>query len=162
MRDDWQCDSSLTRFEVAQFCRPGGATANSPGFQPREISFKTHASGYQFALTHGLIKKHQRNFVSLLTALSFVVLAVTGILAFMRPFSIGVAGVCYRLLCRRRSENVAPGGEWPSGEKRSARMITCRSHFRLSEFPKSSGLACRRRQGCSPTWISGLRFAVAF
>lgn len=98
MRDDWQCDSSLTRFEVAQSCRPGGATANSPGFQPREISFKTYASGYQFALTHGLIKKHQRNFVSLLTALSFVVLAVTGILAFMRPFSIGVAGVCYRLL----------------------------------------------------------------
>jgi len=63
--------------------------------------------------------------------------------------------------CRRRSENVAPGGEWPSGEKRSARMITCRSHFRLSEFPKSSGLACRRDR-CSPTWISGLRFAVAF
>jgi hypothetical protein len=64
--------------------------------------------------------------------------------------------------CRRRSENVAPGGEWPSGEKRSAQMITCRSHFRLSEVPKSSGLACCRRQGCSPTWISGLRFAVAF
>jgi len=64
--------------------------------------------------------------------------------------------------CRRRSENVAPGGEWPPDEKRSAQMITCGSHFRLSEFPKSSELACRGRQGCSPTWISGLRFAVAF
>ena len=39
------------------------------------------------------MKKHQRSFVSLLTALSFVVLAVTGILAFMRPFSIGVVGL---------------------------------------------------------------------
>ena len=39
------------------------------------------------------MKKHQRSFVSLLTALSFVVLAVTGILAFVRPFSIGVVGL---------------------------------------------------------------------
>ena len=39
------------------------------------------------------MKKHQRSFVSLLTALSFVVLAVTGILAFARPFSIGVVGL---------------------------------------------------------------------
>ncbi len=45
-----------------------------------------------------------------------------------------------QLECRRWLENVAPGGEWPSAEKRSAQMITCRSHFRLSEFPKSSGL----------------------
>ena len=42
---------------------------------------------------HGLIKKHQRSFVSLLTALSFVVLAVTGILAFVRPFSVGIVGL---------------------------------------------------------------------
>jgi len=39
------------------------------------------------------MKKHQRSFVSLLTALSFAVLAVTGILAFVRPFSIGVVGL---------------------------------------------------------------------
>ena len=39
------------------------------------------------------MKKHQRSFVSLLTALSFVVLAVTGILAFARPFSIEVVGL---------------------------------------------------------------------
>ncbi|MFZ9092732.1 MAG: hypothetical protein ACO3FE_21855 [Planctomycetaceae bacterium] len=39
-----------------------------------------------------LMKKHQRSFVSLLTAFSFVVVAVTGILAFVRPFSIGVLG----------------------------------------------------------------------
>ena len=39
------------------------------------------------------MKKQQRSFVSLLTALSFVVLAVTGILAFVRPFSIGVVGL---------------------------------------------------------------------
>jgi hypothetical protein len=39
------------------------------------------------------MKKHQRSFVSLLTALSFVVLAVTGTLAFVRPFSIGVVGL---------------------------------------------------------------------
>ena len=39
------------------------------------------------------MKKHQRSFVSLLTALSFVVLAVTGVLAFVRPFSIGVVGL---------------------------------------------------------------------
>ena len=39
------------------------------------------------------MKKHQRSFVSLLTAFSFVVLAVTGILAFVRPFSIGVVGL---------------------------------------------------------------------
>ena len=40
-----------------------------------------------------LMKKHQRSFVSLLTAFSFVVVAVTGILAFVRPFSIGVVGL---------------------------------------------------------------------
>ena len=39
------------------------------------------------------MKKHKRSFISLLTALSFVVLAVTGILAFVRPFSIGVVGL---------------------------------------------------------------------
>lgn len=39
------------------------------------------------------MKKNQRSFVSLLTALSFAVLAVTGILAFVRPFSIGVVGL---------------------------------------------------------------------
>ena len=39
------------------------------------------------------MKKHQRSFVSLLTASSFIVLAVTGILAFVRPFSLGVVGL---------------------------------------------------------------------
>ena len=39
------------------------------------------------------MKKHQRSFVSLLTALSFVVLAVTGILAFVRPFAIEIVGL---------------------------------------------------------------------
>ena len=39
------------------------------------------------------MKKHQRSFVSLLTAFSFVVLAVTGILAFVQPFSIGAVGL---------------------------------------------------------------------
>lgn len=39
------------------------------------------------------MKKHQRSFVSLLTASSFLVLAVTGILAFVRPFSIRVVGL---------------------------------------------------------------------
>lgn len=39
------------------------------------------------------MKKLQRSFVSLLTALSFVVLAVTGTLAFVRPFSIQVVGL---------------------------------------------------------------------
>jgi len=39
------------------------------------------------------MKKHKRSFVSLLTALSFVVLSVTGILAFVRPFSIQVVGL---------------------------------------------------------------------
>ena len=39
------------------------------------------------------MKKHQRSFVSLLTALSFAVLAVTGILAFVLPFSIRVVGL---------------------------------------------------------------------
>jgi len=39
------------------------------------------------------MKKHNRSFVSLLTALSFVVLTVTGILAFVRPFSIKVVGL---------------------------------------------------------------------
>ena len=39
------------------------------------------------------MKKQQRSFISLLTALSFVVLAVTGILAFVTPFSIRVVGL---------------------------------------------------------------------
>ena len=39
------------------------------------------------------MKKYQRSFVSLLTALSFVVIAVTGILAFVQPFSIEVVGL---------------------------------------------------------------------
>lgn len=39
------------------------------------------------------MKKHKRSFVSLLTASTFVVLAVTGILAFVRPFSIGIVGL---------------------------------------------------------------------
>jgi hypothetical protein len=39
------------------------------------------------------VKKHRRSVVSLLTALSFVVLAVTGVLAFVRPFSIGIVGL---------------------------------------------------------------------
>lgn len=39
------------------------------------------------------MKTHKRSFVSLLTALSFVVLGVTGILAFVRPFSIQVVGL---------------------------------------------------------------------
>ena len=39
------------------------------------------------------MKERNRSFVSLLTALSFVVLAVTGILAFVRPFSIQVVGL---------------------------------------------------------------------
>ncbi len=37
-----------------------------------------------------------------------------------------------RWFCRRRSENVALGGEWPSDEKRSARMITLRKSTRGS------------------------------
>ncbi len=37
--------------------------------------------------------KSKRSFVSLLTALSFLVLAVTGILAFVRPFSIRIVGL---------------------------------------------------------------------
>lgn len=40
-----------------------------------------------------LMKKYNRSFVSLLTASSFVVLAVTGVLAFVQPFSIGVVGL---------------------------------------------------------------------
>mgnify|MGYP000150108129 CR=1 FL=1 len=64
--------------------------------------------------------------------------------------------------CRRRPENVAPGGEWRPDEKRSAQMITCSGHFRLSENPKSFELACYGGQGCTPIWSSGLRFAVAF
>jgi hypothetical protein len=39
------------------------------------------------------MKKYRRSFVSLLTALSFIVLAVTGILAFVRPFSISIVGL---------------------------------------------------------------------
>jgi hypothetical protein len=49
--------------------------------------------GLPIALPHGPIKKHQRCFVSLLTALRFFVLAVTGILAFVRLFSIGIVGL---------------------------------------------------------------------
>jgi hypothetical protein len=58
--------------------------------------------------------------------------------------------------------NVAPGGEWPPDEKWSAQIITCGSHFKLSEVPKSFELAFCGMRGCSPTWISGLRFAGAF
>ena len=68
-------------------------------------------------------------------------------------------GLC---VCRRRLENVAPGGEWRSDEKRSAQMITCSSRIRLSENPKSSEPTCCGGQGCTPIWSSGLRFAVAF
>ncbi len=39
------------------------------------------------------MKTTKRSFVSLLTALSFAVLAVTGVLAFVRPFSIQVVGL---------------------------------------------------------------------
>ena len=39
------------------------------------------------------MKKYRRSFVSLLTAFSFIVLAVTGILAFVRPFSIEIVGL---------------------------------------------------------------------
>jgi len=39
------------------------------------------------------MRSTRRSFVSLLTALSFVVLAVTGVLAFVRPFSIQVIGL---------------------------------------------------------------------
>jgi len=39
------------------------------------------------------MKTAKRSFVSLLTALSFLVLAVTGILAFIRPFSIQIIGL---------------------------------------------------------------------
>jgi hypothetical protein len=39
------------------------------------------------------MKKAKRSFVSLLTALSFVVMAVTGIIAFFTPFSIKVVGL---------------------------------------------------------------------
>jgi len=39
------------------------------------------------------MKKYRRSFVSLLTASSFVVLAVTGILAFVQPFSIAIVGL---------------------------------------------------------------------
>ena len=39
------------------------------------------------------MKTKKRSFVSLLTALSFLVLAVTGVLAFFRPFSIRVVGL---------------------------------------------------------------------
>ena len=39
------------------------------------------------------MKKNQRSFVSLLTAFSFIVLAVTGLLAFFRPFSITTVGL---------------------------------------------------------------------
>ena len=63
--------------------------------------------------------------------------------------------------CRRRSETVAPVGEWPPDEKCSARMITCGFQIRLSEIPKLSELASCGGQGCTATWSSGLRFAVA-
>ncbi|MCA9080910.1 MAG: hypothetical protein KDA58_10155 [Planctomycetaceae bacterium] len=39
------------------------------------------------------MKTNKRSFVSLLSAMSFVVLAVTGILAFVQPFSIAVVGL---------------------------------------------------------------------
>ena len=39
------------------------------------------------------MKKNRRSFVSLLTASSFVVFAVTGIVAFVQPFSIGIVGL---------------------------------------------------------------------
>ena len=39
------------------------------------------------------MENQKRSFVSLLTALSFLVLAVTGILAFIRPFSIQIVGL---------------------------------------------------------------------
>jgi len=39
------------------------------------------------------MKERNRSFVSLLTAFSFVVIAATGILAFVRPFSIQVVGL---------------------------------------------------------------------
>ena len=39
------------------------------------------------------MKNYKRSFVSVLMALSFLVLAVTGILAFVRPFSIAVVGL---------------------------------------------------------------------
>ena len=39
------------------------------------------------------MKKPNRSFISLLIALSFVVLAVTGVLAFVRPFSIQIVGL---------------------------------------------------------------------
>lgn len=39
------------------------------------------------------MNKHKRRFVSLLTALSFVVLAVTGILVFVQPFSLQIVGL---------------------------------------------------------------------
>ena len=39
------------------------------------------------------MKKYRRSFVSLLTASTFVVLALTGILAFVRPFSIEIVGL---------------------------------------------------------------------
>ena len=39
------------------------------------------------------MKKRNRSFVSLLIAFSFVVLAVTGILAFVLPFSLQIVGL---------------------------------------------------------------------
>jgi len=39
------------------------------------------------------VRTKKRSFVSLLTALSFLVLAVTGVLAFIRPFSIRIVGL---------------------------------------------------------------------
>ena len=39
------------------------------------------------------MKERNRSFVSLLTAFSFVVLVLTGILAFIRPFSIQIVGL---------------------------------------------------------------------
>ena len=63
--------------------------------------------------------------------------------------------------CRRRLETAAPVGEWPPDEKCSARMITCGFQIRLSEIPKLSELGSCGGQGCTATWSSGLRFAVA-
>ena len=42
----------------------------------------------------------RRRFTSLLTALTFLVLAVTGVLAFVRPFSLNIVGL-HALLGRR-------------------------------------------------------------
>ena len=72
-----------------------------------------------------------------------------------------VVAAIWLIACRRRSETVASVGEWPPDEKCSAQMITCGFQIRLSEIPKLSELASCGGQGCTATWSSGLRFAVA-